>query len=262
MEEQVETAAVLCLVYSKFIKVHSGHPSQHFSLLTNVRSGVKRRRLYKIASLRGFYWPTLQHEVRTPLNSIINYLEIALEGGLDQERRDNLATSHSASKSLVNVINDLLDLTKTEEGQELIKDGVFDLPGTVHEATDSFKRDAKRKVLEYEVVEHPGCLNFVHGDQRRIRQAVANIIANAIQNTSSGWVRVEMFLQAVSDDKATVKIVMEGSGAGMSNDKLDSLFRELEQVTTDEDGMFDDSEQNNRQLAKRRTVAHWVWASQ
>lgn len=51
MEEQVETAAVLCLVYSKFIKVHSGHPSQHFSLLTNVRSGVKRRRLYKIASL-------------------------------------------------------------------------------------------------------------------------------------------------------------------------------------------------------------------
>jgi signal transduction histidine kinase len=126
------------------------------------------------------------HEVRTPLNSIINYLEIALEGALDQETRDNLAKSHSASKSLVYVINDLLDLTKTGEGQELIKDGVFDLPGTVHEATDSFKRDAKRKGLEYEVVEHLGCLNFVHGDQRRIRQAVANIIANAIQNTSSG----------------------------------------------------------------------------
>lgn len=51
------------------------------------------------------------HEVRTPLNAIINYLEIALEGSLDQETRDNLARSHSASKSLIYVINDLLDLT-------------------------------------------------------------------------------------------------------------------------------------------------------
>lgn len=57
------------------------------------------------------------HEVRTPLNAIINYLEIALEGSLDKETRENLARSHSASKSLIYVINDLLDLTKTEEGQ-------------------------------------------------------------------------------------------------------------------------------------------------
>jgi len=97
------------------------------------------------------------HEVRTPLNAIINYLEIALEGALDQETRDNLAKSHSASKSLIYVINDLLDLTKAEEGQELIKDEVFDLPATVREATDSFKGEAKRKGLGYEVIEHPGC---------------------------------------------------------------------------------------------------------
>lgn len=83
-------------------------------------------------------------------DQLVNYLEIALEGALDQETRDNLAKSHSASKSLIYVINDLLDLTKTEEGQELVKDEAFDLCATVRDATDSFKGDARRKGWCYE----------------------------------------------------------------------------------------------------------------
>jgi len=67
------------------------------------------------------------HEVRTPPNAITNYLEIALEGSLDQDARGNLTNSHSASKSVVGVINDLLDLTKREGGQDLVKDEVFEL---------------------------------------------------------------------------------------------------------------------------------------
>lgn len=133
-EEEVETAAVLCLVYGKFIEVWR----QKEAALQN--SQLTRLLLANSA-----------HEVRTPLNAIINYLEIALEGALDQETRDNLAKSHSASKSLIYVINDLLDLTKIEEGQDLIKDEVFDLPETIREATDSFKGDAKRKGLDYKV---------------------------------------------------------------------------------------------------------------
>ncbi len=173
------------------------------------------------------------HEVRTPLNAIINYLEIALEGTIDEETRDNLAKSHSASKSLIYVINDLLDLTKAEEGQNLVKDDVFDLLGTVREATDSFKGDAKRKGLEYEIIQHPGVPQLVLGDQRRVRQVIANIIANAIQNTSNGWVRTELWLQEAVEGRATVEIVVQDSGAGMSNHQLDVLFRDLEQVKSD-----------------------------
>lgn len=88
------------------------------------------------------------------------------------------------------MINDLLDLTKTEEGQELVKDEVFDLPLTIREATDPFTKDAKRKGVEYEIIEHPGLPQFVHGDQRRVRQAVSNITANAVENTSTGFVSV------------------------------------------------------------------------
>lgn len=181
------------------------------------------------------------HEVRTPLNAIINYLEIALEGALDQETRDNIAKSHSASKSLIYVINDLLDLTKTEEGNDLIKDEVFDLPATIREASDSFKGDVQRKGLNLEILQQPGFPQYVYGDQRRIRQIITNIVANSVQHTSNGWIRVEMWLQEYADCRATVEIVVHDSGAGMSNSKLDELFRDLEQVSDDQDLGLDGS---------------------
>ena len=217
-EEQIETAAVLCLVYGKFIEVWR----QKEAALQN--SQLTRLLLANSA-----------HEVRTPLNAIINYLEIALEGAIDPETRDNLSRSHSASKSLIYVINDLLDLTKMEEGHNLIKDEVFDLPATVKAATDSFTGDAKRKNIEYEVVEMPGVPQFVMGDQRRIRQAITNLTANAIQHTSTGAVRVETWLSNREGDRAEVDIVVQDTGVGMSSAKLDSLFRDLEQVQTESD---------------------------
>ncbi|PVH84203.1 putative cyanobacterial phytochrome B [Cadophora sp. DSE1049] len=215
-EEQVETAAVLCLVYGKFIEVWR-----------------QKEAALQSSQLTRLLLANSAHEVRTPLNAIINYLEIALEGALDQETRDNLSKSHSASKSLIYVINDLLDLTNTEEGQALIKDEVFDLLATIREATDSFKGDAKRKGLAYEIVEHPGVPTFVLGDQRRVRQVIANVTANAVQHTKEGWVRVEVWLQDLTEKCATVEIIVQDTGIGMSNELLDSLFRDLEQVSTE-----------------------------
>ena len=217
-EEQIETAAVLCLVYGKFIEVWR----QKEAALQN-------------SELTKLLLANSAHEVRTPLNAIINYLEIALEGAIDQETRENLSKSHSASKSLIYVINDLLDLTKTEEGHNLIKDEVFDLPATVREATASFTGDARRKQIEYAVVEHPGVPQFVVGDQRRVRQAISNVTANAIQHTSNGAVKIEIYLAQHREQRADVDIVVQDTGAGMSADKLDALFNELEQVQTEND---------------------------
>jgi nitrogen-specific signal transduction histidine kinase len=187
------------------------------------------------------------HEVRTPLNAIINYLEIALEGTLDQETRENLARSHSASKSLIYVINDLLDLTKIEEGQSLIKDDMFELAACVEEATDPFSGDAKRKGIDYSVFKRPGLPKFVHGDARRIRQAYSNVTANAIAHTESGGsVKVEIYVSKVLERQVTVEFVVEDSGMGMSTQKLDELFQDLEQVSTEEPRLAPTSEQNDK----------------
>lgn len=215
-EEEIETAAVLCLVYGKFIEVWR----QKEAALHN--SQLNRLLLANSA-----------HEVRTPLNAIINYLEIALEGTLDSETRDNLAKSHSASKSLIYVINDLLDLTNTEEGGELIKDEVFDLTVMLKEATDPYSGDAKRKNIAYEVVEHPGLPEQVSGDQRKVRQAISNVTANAIQNTAKGKVTVEMYVATRTGQHVDLECSVTDTGAGISGEKLDALFRELEQVQSE-----------------------------
>lgn len=230
-EEQVETAAVLCLVYGKFIEVWR----QKEQALQN--SKLTRLLLANSA-----------HEVRTPLNAIINYLEIALEGSLDQETRENLAKSHSASKSLIYVINDLLDLTKTEEGQSLIKDEVFELPACIQEATEPFEIDARRKGIEYNVAQHEGLPRYVHGDGRRVRQALSNVTANAVAHTDSGSVSVEVYVAEIRDNHAIIEFVVADSGSGMSSQKLDNLFRDLEQVSTEEPGKEADDPTDTRTL--------------
>ncbi len=235
-EEQIETAAVLCLVYGKFINVWR-----------------QKEEALQSSQLTKLLLANSAHEVRTPLNAIINYLEIALEGSLDHETRENLAKSHSASKSLIYVINDLLDLTKTEEGGNLTKDEVFDLRATIKEATDSFTGDAKRKRIEYEVIVHPGIPPAVIGDQRRVRQAVSNVTANAIQHTTKGGVKVELELAIRTDERVEVDIAIQDTGAGMSSQKLDSLFRELEQVQGEDGGILEETfVSESKQISSRK----------
>lgn len=212
-ETEMESAAVLCLVYGKFIEVWR-----------QKEAALQSSQLTKLLLANS------AHEFRTPLNAIINYLEIALEGHLDPETKDNLMKSHSASKSLIYVINDLLDLTKAEESQNLLKAEIFDLPGCVREAAEMFQSDAKRKQLDYKIVDNPDVPRFVIGDQRRLRQAISSMIANAIQYTFEGAVKVELGLTEHFEDRIEVEIIIQDTGVGMSPEKLELLFRDLEQV--------------------------------
>lgn len=233
-EEQIETTAVLCLVYGKFIEVWR-----------QKEAVSKKNKLTKLLLANS------AHEIRTPLNAIINYLEIALEGTIDQETRENLYKSHSASKSLVCVINDLLDLTKAEEGLNLTKDEVFDFAATVREAVNMFVGDAKRKDIDFVLVENPGVPQLVVGDQRRVRQAISNVIANAIQNTSIGAVKIEVYLAKQADDHVEIDVVIKDTGVGMSAEKIDSLFRDLEQVQSEDDErLMDETEPANDRMSE------------
>ncbi|KAK5046380.1 hypothetical protein LTR84_008181 [Exophiala bonariae] len=217
-DDEMETAAVLCLVYGKFIDVWR-----------------QKEAALQTSQLTRLLLANSAHEVRTPLNAIINYLEIAMEGTLDTETRENLAKSHSASKSLVYVINDLLDLTKAEGGQSLVKDEPFDLVQALKEATDPFVGESKRKNLQYDVTLAEDLPAKVIGDHRRVRQVVSNLIANAVQHTSEGKVSVGAAVAATPPGKVEVEIVVEDTGKGMTPVKVDALFRELEEVSYEED---------------------------
>lgn len=143
--------------------------------------------------------------------------------------------SHSASKSLIYVINDLLDLTRTEEGQELVMNGIFNLSNTVHEAISPFKSSAERKNISLVVVEYPGLPRLVRGDQSRLRQAVSNVVGNAVKNTDVGGVRVEVWMPEALNNCCQVEIAIQDTGVGISPKRLDMLFREFEQVQTEDE---------------------------
>ena len=224
-DEQLETAGVLCLVYGKFIDVWR---QKENALAAN--------------QLTSLLLANASHEVRTPLNAIINYLEMALDGPIDSEVRDHLARSHAASRTLIHVINDLLDLTRTEKGQDLYLQDPFDLPATIHDALSVHEREAQRRGLSFDIVEEPsGTPPVVVGDRAKIRQIVSNVAANAVKHTEKGGVRVEWGELAdtnIADgeehkkDSIRVSISVSDTGAGISDAKLESLFREFEQVST------------------------------
>jgi light-regulated signal transduction histidine kinase (bacteriophytochrome) len=232
-DEEIETATVLCLVYGKFIRIWR-----------------EKEQTLQNSRLTELLLANSAHEVRTPLNAIINYLEIALEGSLDQETRDSLVRSHSASKSLVYVINDLLDLTMTGEGEggEFTKNEAFNLGYVLKEATDMFADDARRKNIAYDVKDHPELPTYVMGDGRRVRQAISNLTANAVQNTTEGSVRVEVFLAACHEQRVDVEICISDTGVGINSEKIDALFRELEQVQTVGDRLLESPVISSRAL--------------
>jgi light-regulated signal transduction histidine kinase (bacteriophytochrome) len=230
-EEELETAAVLHLVYGKYIEIWR----QKEAALQN--SQITRVLLANSA-----------HEVRTPLNAIINYLEIALEGDLDNETRENLTKSYSASKALIYVINDLLDLTAAVEGGELTESEPFDIRSVVQQVTSWFAKDARRKQLSYEISMYPD--PWLHheaiGDARRLRQAVSNIIANAIENTETGGVRVDATLTFLQAENVELEICVSDTGTGMNPQRVDALSHELAQVGSEDSGALDDTTETAR----------------
>ncbi|RDW66323.1 hypothetical protein BP6252_09958 [Coleophoma cylindrospora] len=217
-EDQMDTAAVLSLLYGRFIEIWRQKESPGL----NTRM---TRLLLRNSS----------HEVRTPLNQILNYLEIALETSIEESTREILQKAHKASRSLVYVIDDLLNLTKAEDGKVSGPNEVFDLTSTVSEVIAAFRREAMRKGIDLVVSTHPGLPTMVKGDSARLRQIISNITSNAFQSSVAGSIKVDIRCLRAMAESSIISITIQDAGMGMSEDQLDTLFQEFEQVLDDEE---------------------------
>ncbi|CCL99470.1 uncharacterized protein FIBRA_01488 [Fibroporia radiculosa] len=216
-DEHLETAGVLALVYGKFIEVWR-----------------QKESALQTTKLTNLLLSNASHEVRTPLNHIINYLELALNGSLDTETRENLSQSHAASKSLLFTINDLLDLTRLESGNETSFNEVFNLHRAIEDATLLYRNEAMRRGLGFKL-DVSNCPKLVVGDSRKIRTVVANLAANALKYTDQGSISVQChaFEEPIglrNSDTIAVEIVVSDTGYGIPSEKLECIFREFEQV--------------------------------
>jgi light-regulated signal transduction histidine kinase (bacteriophytochrome) len=232
----ISTAGVLGSVYGKFIQVWR-----------------QKEVLKQNSQLTRLLLANSAHEVRTPLNAVINYLEIAMEGTLEEEARENLIRSYSASKSLIYIVNDLLDLA-TESGQQLVKNEEFQLEPTMRDAFEMLAGEAKRKGIFYKFNMRPGLPDTVVGDERRLRQIFVNLISNAIEHTSKGGVSVEASLSSIQGDHASLEMSVVDTGAGISESRLEKLFQELEEVYADEHWVGDGLDNKSNRRGERQRV--------
>ncbi|KAL2067218.1 hypothetical protein VTL71DRAFT_1642 [Oculimacula yallundae] len=218
-EDQLETAAILSLLYGRFIEIWRQKDSAG-------QTDRMTRLLIRNSS----------HEVRTPLNAIINYLEIALENSIDDLTRDLLGKAHKASRSLVYVIDDLLNLTKAEDGPINSPQEVFDLGVTVSEVITNFRKEAMRKSLDLTVSTHQGIPELVKGGASRLRQVISNVVSNAFQHSVEGGIKVDIRPIKTQEASSVIGITVQDAGIGMSESQLDELFQGFEQVI-DEDNL-------------------------
>lgn len=134
------------------------------------------------------------HEARTPLNAVVGYLDLALqEEGVEGELRESLTRSATASKSLINVVNDLLDLAKGEGRAAEPVENAMDMEIMLEEATSMHRQVAQQKGLRFGVVssQTSPCPRLVVGDASQLRKVVSNLCANAVQHTTTGGVLVQ-----------------------------------------------------------------------
>jgi CheY-like chemotaxis protein len=169
------------------------------------------------------------------LNAVINYLEIALEKPLDEDTKDVLKKSHSASQSLVYVIDDLLNLTNSQETNFAMLEAAFDIKDAMAEILEPLRAHAQRKALLFiNTVDLDGFPTFVKGDLQRFQQIISQVVSNAIRHTAEGSVTVESKAVSTSGDYCVLETAVCDTGEGFTSEELDDIFQDLEQVSPDD----------------------------
>ncbi|WP_027782087.1 MULTISPECIES: hybrid sensor histidine kinase/response regulator [Burkholderia] len=175
---------------------------------------------------------TMSHEIRTPLNAILGNLELIGREPLTATQDERLHIVEGASSTLLDLINDILDLSKIEAGQMTIEAIPFDLAETIRQTGAMFEPLATAKGLQYDVVVDDALAARYIGDPTRIRQIAANLVANAIKFTRDGDVTLEVYLRDDTDPASPVVIGVSDTGIGMTEAQRATLFRPFTQADT------------------------------
>ena len=180
---------------------------------------------------KGNFLSRMSHEIRTPLNAIIGYLTLAQLPNTSAEKiRHCLSSSESASHHLLNIINDVLDISAIESGRFKIAKAPFNLRQHLTPLTAMFYSQARNKGVTFTSALHSVQKEWLIGDQLRVKQILTNLLSNAIKFTpAGGTVSLVLTQTKLSTENVLIKFVVSDTGIGMSKDYLTRIFTPFEQ---------------------------------
>jgi PAS domain S-box-containing protein len=188
-------------------------------------------KLQELERLKSMFIASMSHELRTPLNSIIGFSSILLNewlGPVSPEQKENLATILRSGKHLLNLINDVIDVSKIEAGKIEIRFEQFDLYELISEAVQYVEKDIREKGLELHLeLQH----QTVCTDRRRLLQCIINLLSNALKFTEQGVITVETSREIDATESpftlegASVSIAVHDTGIGIAAEDIPRLFQ-------------------------------------
>lgn len=183
-------------------------------------------RLIELDRLKSMFLASMSHELRTPLNSIIGFTGLILmgmAGEINEEQRKQLTMVYNSANHLLNLINDILDISKIESNKVEISIEKIDLSDIIKEVLSIIKPMASKKEISLETNFEDNLI--IESDRRRVKQILMNLVGNAVKFTEKGSVSIEAF--KVNNE---ISVKVRDTGIGIKKEEMNKLFQPFQQL--------------------------------
>ncbi len=179
---------------------------------------------------KSLFLANMSHEIRTPMNGIIGAAELLCLSDLDDTQRGYVNMIDRSGKSLLNLINDILDISKIEAGKYTLRIEAFNLPLLCRDIHQSFMPSITKKKLQFNFTPPPEFPPILYGDPQRLRQILVNLIGNAIKFTDVGIIEAAFQVVDENAELISLQFTVRDQGIGIPDADQKKLFQAFTQI--------------------------------